>query len=236
MKPFSIPRVLLAALAWSSFVACGGSAPAPQTPSASAGAPVASASAGSEVTAPAVSVVKFDDIGVSFAIPQGMRVVGDEELSARLRTSANPHLTAELQKRAQEKKGLPLLTLVKDYASDTDGFGTTLTAAAVPADAQLAELMDHELGLMKDNFTDYKTLEGPKATDVDGVPGLDVTHEYTLKKKDGAPMKTRARMRLFVRGGLAFVLASVWPATAPPARELEAQAMLDGLHFYEPAP
>lgn len=237
MKPFLHSRAALAALLFTTLVACGGSAPAPQSPAGASTVPEGgTATTPPDTTTPGVSTVRFDDLGVSFAIPQGMRVVGDDELASRIRTSANPHLTAELQKRAQERKGLPLLALVKDGASDTDGLGMTLTAASIPADAQLDELMEHELGLMKDNFTDYKTLAGPKAANVDGVSGLEVSHEYTLQGKKGAPMKTNARMRIFVRGGLAFVLAAVWPASAPPARELEAQSLLDGLHFYEPAP
>ena len=222
-------------------VACGGAAPQPATPPPStAAAPSASATA--PEAPPSVSVVRFDDLGVSLAVPPGFHVVGDDELAARVRSSANPRLTASLQNRAPEKKGLPLLTLSKEVAPG-DSLTLTLTATVLPADATVAELLTQQQKVMADNLQAFTITDGPRPHDVDGVQGLELSDRYALRS--GAEVhKVASTMRLFVRKGLAFAIVAVWndeashATTAAPAADpvSEARALLDGLHFYDAQP
>lgn len=218
-------------------LACGGTAPPATSPTAQP-APSAStpAPAPSDETAAATPVVRFDDLGVSLAVPAYMRVMGDDELATRIRTSANPRLTEELKARVAKKIGLPLLTLAKaDAASAEDALGLLLIAAAVPPDSTAKELMDHELGVMKENLQDFSVDQGPTPIAVDGVQGAEIEDSYVLHTNAG-PTKMRSHFRLFVRNDRAFTVSAVWHASAPAARELEAKTLLDGVRFYEPTP
>jgi len=179
-------------------------------------------------------VVRFDDLGVSFAVPSGMRVIGDDELAARIRSTANPRVTADLKRRAAQGRGLPLLTLANEKES-TDNVGLTLIVAAVPEDTSATELMNQQLAVLKDNLTEFAVTEGPTAKMLDGVSGAEVAHAYVLQGPRG-PSKSHARMRIFVRKGRAFVLTVVWPEPAHADTDLQASALLEGLHFYDPAP
>jgi len=219
--------------------ACGGSTPpaaSPPTPTADANPNDAPKSVNSADSAIAPSVVRFDDLGVSFAVPPGMRVIGDDELSAQIRSSANPRVTAELKDRAAQGKGLPLLTLASEKATATDRWGLTLMVAVVPDDAKVSELMDHQLGVLKENLTDFAVIDGPTDKTLDGVAGSELADAYVLRGDNGVATKTHARMRLFVRKGRAFILAAAWPESAAPETDARARALLEGLHFYDPAP
>lgn len=219
-------------------LACGGSQPAPAA-SPPAGAPSAtspSATPPPDAGATAAPVVRFDDLGVSLAVPAYMRVMGDDELATRIRTSANPRLTEELKARVAKKIGLPLLTLAKsDAVSADDALGLLLIAAAVPPDSTANELMDNELGVMKENLQDFTVEEGPSPITVDGVQGAEIEDSYVLHTSAG-PTKMHSHFRLFVRNDRAFTVSAVWHASAPPARDLEAKTLLEGVHFYEPTP
>ncbi len=206
-------RALLAAC----LVACGGASPqqtvnVPPAPSASA-----SASATAE-TPPPASVVHFDDLGLTFAVPPGFHVMGDSELVARVNASATPHLQSDLRSRADAKKGLPLLALTKD------DLNVTLSVVVVPADATAMELVAHQQDVMKANLTGFEVTGAPKERTVDNVSGAEMQSRYTLEKKQVA-----SRMRLFVRNGVATLVAAVWVDGAPAADA--AATALDGLHF-----
>ncbi|MEO8878681.1 MAG: hypothetical protein ABI461_24035 [Polyangiaceae bacterium] len=223
--------VLISTLA----LGCGGSAPPASSPT-----PVASTAPASMVapdsdagTSVASSVVHFDDLGVSLDVPLGMRVVGDDELASRIRSAANPRLTASLEQRGAEKKGLPLLTLSKETTALGDGLTLTLTAARVPADATSAELLAEQRNVMIANLADFTVVDGPKDISLDGVPGTELADTYSAHASSG-PVKTKAVLRLYIRHGLAFVLVAGWPGTAPTDRETEARSLLAGLHFYPP--
>ncbi len=164
-----------------------------------------------------------------------MRVIGDDELSARIQTSANASVTADLKARSAQGKGLPLLTLASEKAPASDRLGLTLIVAAVPDDAKVSELMDHQLDVLKANLSDFVLSDGPTDKTLDGVPGAELADSYSLRGEQGG-VKSRARMRVFVRQGKAFVVTAVWPETAKPETETQARALLDGLHFYAPAP
>ena len=165
-----------------------------------------------------------------------MRVMGDDELATRIRTSANPRLTEELKARVAKKIGLPLLTLAKtDAVSADDALGLLLIAAAVPADSTASELMDHELGVMKENLQDFSVDQGPTPVTIDGVQGAEILDSYVLHTNAG-PTKMRSHFRLFVRNDRAFTVSAVWHASAPAERELEAKTLLEGVRFYEPTP
>jgi hypothetical protein len=212
-------------------IACGGAAPQPATPPPSTSA-APSASATAPEPPPSVSVVRFDDLGVSLAVPAGFHVVGDEELAARIRSSASPRLTASLESRAPEKKGLPLLTLTKEFAP-SDALTLTLTATVLPADATVAELLTQQQAVMNANLEGFAVTDGPRPHDVDGVQGLELSDHYALRS--GAEVhKVASTMRLFVRKGLAFAIVAVWNDGASHADE--ARALLDGLHFYDAQP
>ncbi|MEO7112072.1 MAG: hypothetical protein ABI183_16635 [Polyangiaceae bacterium] len=213
--------------------ACGGSAPLATSPS-----PAPSASASTTIppdgAAPTTSsVVHFDDLGVSLDVPSGFRVVGDDELASRIRASANPRLTASLEQRASDKKGLPLLTLSKETTSPGDGLTLTLTVATVPIDATAAELIAEQKTVMSENLAQFAVVGGPNDISVDGVAGSELTDVYSTNGSAG-PVKSKAVLRLFIRRGLAFVLVAVWPQSAPPERETDARALIAGLRFYPP--
>jgi hypothetical protein len=176
--------------------------------------------------------VHFDDLGVSLDVPSGFRVVGDDELASRIRASANPRLTAALEQRASDKKGLPLLTLAKEKPLAGDGLTLTLTVAKVPVDVAPLELISEQKTVMSENLAEFAVVEGPKDISLDGVSGSELTDVYSTN--GSAPVRSKAVLRLFIRRGLAFVLAAVWPQSAPPERETDARALIAGLHFYPP--
>jgi hypothetical protein len=183
--------------------------------------------AGSIAPTSAVSVVRFDDLGLSFAVPSGFRVLGDDDLAARVRASANPRLTAALQGRASQKKALPLLTLSKDAADG--GLTVTLSVMLVPPDATAAELVAQQRAVMAENLEGFAVADGPKDRTVDGVLGSELGSRYVVRGK-----QTAASLRVFVRRGLAVLAIAAWPEQASHAED--ARLTLDGLHFYEPTP
>jgi hypothetical protein len=210
-----VKKVVLVAL-----LGCGGGTPPahelPPQPSATATAEVLDAGP------PAASVVKFDDLGISFAVPAGYHVMGDDELAARIRASANPHLQADLRQHASEKKGIPLLVLSQGADKPLN---VTLSVVVVPADASPAELMAHQQSVMTENLPSFETTSSPKPITLDGVSGIAMTTRYDDARDHH---RTASQVRLYVRNGLATLLVAVWPDG--PADE--AAHILDGLHFY----
>ncbi|HEX7664153.1 MAG TPA: hypothetical protein VF407_06580, partial [Polyangiaceae bacterium] len=178
MKTIGLVALLLSASA----LACGGSAPPPASPSQ----PAPSAST-TDTTAPPIdgppttttSVVHFDDLGVSLDVPTGMRVMGDAELAARVRSASNPRLTASLEKRPPEKKGLPLLTLAKETLDPAQNVNVTLTVARVPPDTTPAELMTQQREVIAQNMASFKVVGDSKDITRDGVAGQEIDAEAT---------------------------------------------------------
>ncbi len=226
--PMSV-RPFFASIAATALVACGGAAPRANTPPT---APSASASATAAIPEPppGVSVVRFDDLGVSFAVPPGFHVVGDDDLAARVRASANPRLTAALQSRAPQKKGLPLLTLSKE-PKPGDTLTLTLTATIVPTDATVTELLAQQQSVMKENLESFTALDMPREHVQDNVRGLELSDRYALRSGNDV-RKVASTMRLYVRDGLAFAIVAVWSDGTDHADE--ARGLLDGLHFTVP--
>jgi hypothetical protein len=204
-------------------VACGGASTPVQNPQTEPQPVDAGGSA--DAAAMTASVVRFDDLGLSFAVPSGFHVVGDDELSARIRAAANPHLQADLRKHASEKKGIPLLTLTQ--ADVQDPLNLTLSVVVVPADATALELLTHEQTVMSENLSAFETTSGPKDLMLDGVAGVEMTTHYT----DRSHVRAASRLRLYVRNGLATLVVTVWPEAAS-GRADEATRLLDGLHFF----
>jgi len=207
--------------------ACGGASsdarvalPEPAATDAGSSAVVADADA------PRTSVIHFDDLGVTFAVPPGFHVVGDSELAARIGSSANAHLQADLRKRAEAKRGIPLLALSKE------DLNVTLSVVVVPADALPMELANHQQEVMAANLDGFELASPPKDHAQDGVPGAEMSTRYLLDKK-----RVASRMRLFVRPvagtGVATLVTAVWTESA--AKGDEAGALLDGLHFTAPS-
>jgi hypothetical protein len=178
------------------------------------------------------SVVRFDDLGVSFAVPSGFRVIGDDDLAARIRSSANPRLTTALRDRAKkpDRKGFPLLALSKETTERGDGLSLTLTVTTVPKDANAIELLTQQRDVMSENLHDFAITEEPPPRDLDGVSGAEIVDRYALPSGPVA-----SRLRMYVRDGLAFIAVAVWPEGAK-SRADEARILLDGLHFYEAKP
>ena len=174
-------------------------------------------------------MVHFDDLGLSFTVPPGFHVLGDDELSARIRASANPHLLADLRQRIRAGRGIPLLALTRG-TTDADGLSITLSVVAVPGDATTADLMEHEQALMKENLTSFAVVTPVQEQKVDGVEGGDLTTRYIL----ASDRHVRSRLRIFVRGGVATLVSAVWPDAD--GRDEEIARVLDGLHFQEPRP
>jgi hypothetical protein len=173
--------------------------------------------------------VHFDDLGLTFAVPPSFHVLGDDELSTRIRASANPHLVTELRQRIRGGKGIPLLALTRGTTA-TDGLSVTLSVVAVPADATAADLMEHQQSVMKENLTSFAVVGPVQERKVDGVDGCELTTRYVLAKE----RNVRSRLRIFVRGGVATLVTAVWPDAD--GRDEEIAHVLDGLHFQEPRP
>lgn len=217
-------------------VDCGG--PAAETkvpPSASASAAPVEADAGAvEAATPAhVSVVRFDDLGVSYAIPNGFRVLGDDALAAQVRASANPRLVAALEKRASQKKGIPLLSLAKDVTDRADSLTITISVTIVPKDATAAEVLAQQRTAMGENLEAFSVVEDASDRTVDGVKGTEIGVKYTLRA-GGALARMASFMRIYVRDGYAYLAVAVFPEAS--GRGEEARLVLDGLHFYSPQP
>jgi hypothetical protein len=193
---------------------CGGNAPAahelPPQPSATP-TPVQAPDAG------AASVVRYDDLGISFAVPPGFHVMGDSELEARVRGAASVQLQADLRKHAGEKKGLPLLVLSRD------GVYVTLSVVVVPADATPTEIMAQQTTAISENTKAFETTSPAKDITLDGIPGSAMSATY----EDHAH-RVSVVIRLYVRNGVATLLVAVWPDSA---HGEDVPSVLDGLHL-----
>lgn len=227
-----LPRAPLALLV--GLAACGGGQPTVATPAPLENAsPATPAPSASSPDAPTVSVVRFDDLGVSFAVPSGFRVLGDDDLAARIRASANPRLVAALEKRASQKKGIPLLSLARETTERGDGLTVTISVAAVPPDATAAEVLAQQKVVMGENLDTFAVTDDAKERTTDGVVGTELAARYVLHA-GGEAHRTASFLRIYVRGGVAFLAVAVWPESA--GRAEEARLTLDGLHFYTPQP
>ena len=184
--------------------------------------------------APTVSVVRFDDLGVSFAVPSDFRVLGDDDLAARIRASANPRLTAALEKRASQKKGIPLLSAREgDHRARRRAHGHDLGRRRPARTPPPAEVLAQQKVVMGENLDTFAVTEDAKERITDGVAGTELAVRYILHAA-GEAHRTASFLRIYVRGGLAFVAVAVWPESA--GRAEEARLTLDGLHFYAPQP
>lgn len=220
-----------AALAVALCVGCGGAAPSlsppPQAPQPTTTSPSPTTAAPGGEVGP--SVVHYDDLGLTFAVPPGFHVLGDDELSTRIRASANPHLVVELRQRIRGGKGIPLLALTRG-TTEADGLSVTLSVVAVPGDATAAEMMEQQQSVMKENLTSFAVVIPAQERKVDSVDGCDLTTHYVLAKE----RHVRSRIRIFIRGGLATLVTAVWPDAD--GRDEEIAGVLDGLHFQDPRP
>ncbi|HLK40328.1 MAG TPA: hypothetical protein VKU41_26435 [Polyangiaceae bacterium] len=213
-------------------VGCGAGSPVSPPPRAAqptttaVPAPTAAASS-ADATGP--SIVHYDDLGVIFAVPPGFHVLGDDQLSARIRASANPHLVTELKERIRAGTGIPLLALTRG-TTDADGLSVTLSVVAVPDDATAADLMERQQAVMKESLTSFSVAAPAQEQNVDGVGGFELSTRYVLAKE----RHVRSRLRLFVRRGVATLVTAVWPDAD--GRDEEIARVLDGLHFLEPRP
>ncbi|MFO0671724.1 MAG: hypothetical protein U0235_19185 [Polyangiaceae bacterium] len=231
-----IGRCVLASVALASFTLACGPAPEPVAPNAAAApttSPPSSTAPASDPGAGArASNVRFDDLGIAFAVPPGYRVLGDEELASRIRASADLRLNRSLRERAKEKKGLPLLTLEKPTSEANDFLTVSVSVVLVPKDAKATELTTHEQGVMAEHLAGFQVVEGPKAKSIGPVEGAELVSRYQVKRA-GEAHRAASALRVFVRDGVATIAVAVWPETSS-ARGEEARLVLDGLSFYEP--
>jgi hypothetical protein len=161
--------------------------------------------------------------GITFAVPPDFHVIGDAELAARIGASATPHLQSDLRKRAEAKKGIPLLALSKD------DMNVTLSVVVVPADAQPLELAQHQQEVMSANLAGFEVTSAAADHAQDGVPGAEMSTRYVVSSSGGDKTRVASRMRLFVRDGIATLVTAVWPESS--AHADQARALLDGLRF-----
>lgn len=228
-----LPLASLASLAAALVLAaCGGAAPAADHPKSDAPAVDGGASIDADAAAPEPHAIRLDDLGMSFALPDGYRVVGDSELSARIRSSTDLKLRALIRERSEERRGIPLLTLAKEGAGGGLTINVTLTVVAVPEDARASELLEQQRGVMEAYLPDFAVTGAPAESVVDGVTGAELSARYTLKSRSGAK-RVASRLRLFPRDGVAVVATAVWP-DGDEAMAEEARLVLEGLHFYAP--
>ena len=158
---------------------------------------------------------------------------GDDALAAQIRASANPRLVAALEKRASQKKGIPLLSLQKETTERGDGLAITISVAVVPPDATAKEVLAQQRAAMGDNLEALTVVEEPSVRTVDGVEGSEIGVKYIIRA-GGEAKRVASFFRVFVRKGLAYVAVAVFPEAS--GRGEEARLLLDGLHFYAPAP
>jgi len=86
---------------------------------------------------------------------------------------------------------------------------------------------------MGENLDTFAVVEDAKERTTDGVAGTELAVRYVLHAA-GEAHRVASFLRIYVRGGLAFVAVAVWPESA--GRAEEARLTLDGLHFYAPQP
>jgi len=79
-----------------------------------------------ETPPPVTAAVRFDDIGASFVVPDGARVLGDDEIARRVRASSAAKMRGVLVDRAAMRRGIPLLALERER-----GLDVTLSAVVV---------------------------------------------------------------------------------------------------------
>lgn len=178
------------------------------------------------------SIVRFDDLGISFTVPPGYRVIGDDELASRVRSSADLRLNRSLRERAAQKKGLPLLTLEKQTSEPNDFLTLSLAVVLVPKETRAMELVAHEQAVMTEHLAGFRVVEPAKAKNLGGVDGAEIATRYQVKRGSEA-RRASSNLRLYVRDGIATVAVAVWPEESP-ARGEEARLVLDALRFYEP--
>lgn len=245
LTPFSFPVVrslvtrCALSLAPALLLACGGAAPEPQTPASSmAGGAPPSASPSSTPAAPGenvrASTVRFDDLGIGFTVPPGYRVLGDEELAARVQANGDLRLNRSLRDRAKQKKFLPLLTLEKQSTDPNDFVNLSLGVVLVPKDATAAEVLTQQEALMKEHLASFQVIEPSKGRSIGNVQGAELVSR-SMMKRGGEARRVASLVRVFVRDGVATVATAVWPDGAAPRGE-EARLVLDSLSFYDGAP
>jgi hypothetical protein len=215
-------------------LACGGATPEAKAPEAqSAPSASSSATAAPNASEPSVnaSTVRFDDLGIAFTVPPGYRVLGDEELAARVRANADLRLNRSLREQAKQKKSLPLLTLDKQVSDASDFVNVSLVVALVPGDATASEVLAQQQALMKDHLASFEVVEAPKPRAIGSTKGMELVSR-AMMKRGGEAKRVASIVRVFVRDGMAITVTAVWPDGAG-ARGEEARLMLENLQFYD---
>lgn len=214
-------------------VACGG----PPAPAAAAAPPApATEPAPAPDAVAAAPTIRYDDLGVSFVMPKGYALLDDATLATRVRETASVKLRSALEASAAKNKSLPLLSLQKQDVPADEGLSVLLGVSLVPKDATADELAQAQRAALAETFPTFTVTDGPSAREVDGVPGVELAGAYELPATTKRPStRVAARMRIFVRDGLATIATASWAAKAP-LREEEARIVLDGLHFHAPTP
>lgn len=175
------------------------------------------------------SVVQFEDLAMSFTVPPGYRVLGDEELSSRLRSTGDLKLNRAIRDRASQKKGLPLLTLEKQTTEPNDFLTLSVSVVLVPKDARASEILASQQSVMSEHLAAFKVTEPAHDKSVQKVDGAELATAYQIKRA-GQTSRAASDLRVFVRDGLATIAVAVWPEDSQPRGE-EARLLLDGLRF-----
>jgi len=229
------PRLVLLLSAWVLW-GCGPTAsrtqlssPTPATPPSETHA----REAGSEVAPPpASSVVRFDDLGMSYEIPPGWTVLGDEELARSVRASRALRREADKREhlaRLERKQGVPLLTLRSEVGHE--GMMVVLSAVSVPVGTTAMDTLADQSKKLKVAYEEWQLVHGPAPLQKDGVEGAELVDVY----RGPGGRRVRGTLRLFVRGTSAFLLA-VNRTDAGDAPSPAAIRMLEGIRFFEPRP
>lgn len=179
--------------------------------------------------------MRFDDLAMTYAVPPGWHVIGDDELARSIHTSDAARLSREFKRRVAAHGAFPLLSL-SHGESETDRVLVTLNVVPVGRGDDPVALLEAQKQKLSQSLDGFSATRGPTAVARAGVPGAEMATRYALKRADGSVVHAQGLLRLFVRGELGVLQSVSW--FERPDVPAEAQQMIDGLQFVEikPAP
>ena len=225
-----VPRPTMRALL---ALSCALAACAPAETSGEGPAPSHSPVASSEGSPDQPTVVRFDDVGMSYAIPAGWAVHADAEVMALIHRVAQPSVESELGAFLKSQSVVFLALGKRKYAAGEQLTVTVSITTATDRDKPPVAFLERQVRNRQKEFDAWSLLSAPAPITWSGVAGAEMTDRYTLRTHDGVVSTVRQTLRMFVRGDTGFLVTVMWN-DARGARPAEATSMLEALAFYEP--